>query len=135
MKRIIAVVCMISMLGILSACSVQKLSTEKLHDLDFTVVKEEDIPKELGKMISDHKEQVFKLTYADQGLLYIAEGYGKQPTSGYSIEVKDCFESKNAVYFHTNLIGPSKTEMIVEQPTYPYIVIKMNLVDKNVVFQ
>ena len=37
-----------------------------------------------------------KLTFADQGMLYIVEGYGEQATSGYSIEVADCFETENA---------------------------------------
>lgn len=135
MKRVILMICVFCIMSFLPACSVRKLKTEKLHDLDFTVVREEEIPEELEEMIETHKEQVFKLTYADQGMLYIAEGYGKQLTSGYSIEVKECFESQNAIYFHTNLIGPAKGEKIVKTPTYPYIIIKMEMVDKNVVFQ
>ena len=135
MRRIIAVICLICMTGMSTACSAKKLNTEKLHDLEFTVVKEEDVPEELMKIIEERKETVFKLTLADQGMLYIAEGYGKQETSGYSIEVKDCFESENAIYFRTNLIGPSKEEKIAEQETYPYIVIKLEYIDKNVVFQ
>ena len=86
-------------------------------------------------MIKEKETTPLKLTYADQGVLYIAEGYGEQPTSGYSIEVKECFETKNAIYLHTNLIGPTKEERIVEKATYPYIVIKMEFIDKNVVFQ
>ena len=51
------------------------------------------------------------------------------------LEVKECFETENAIYVHTNLIGPSKEEKIVEIETDPYIVIKMEFIDKNVVFQ
>ena len=75
------------------------------------------------------------MTYADNGSLYIAVGYGEQPTSGYSIEVKELYESKNAIYIHTNLIGPTNDERIVERKTYPYIVVKLEYLDKNVVFQ
>lgn len=133
MKRIFIAVLVLGMLSILAACSVQKISTDKLQDLEFTVVTEE-IPEELNEMIQEQKEDVFKLTYADQGKLYIAEGYGKQSTSGYSIEVKECFESSNAIYFHTNLIGPSKEETIVDEETYPYIVVQMEDIEKHVVF-
>lgn len=135
MKRICAAILSICILLTFSACSVEKIGTEKIRDIDFTVIKEEDIPEELKTKINDNEKQVFKLTYADRGALYIAEGYGEQPTSGYSIEVKDCFETKNAIYVHTNLIGPSNEEKIVEAKTYPYIVIKMEFMDKNVVFQ
>lgn len=135
MKRKIFLLLSLCILVSLCACSVQKNSTEKIRDIEFTVTEEENIPEELMTMISENEKEPFKLTYADKGALYIAEGYGKQPTSGYSIEVKDCFESANAIYIRTHLIGPSKDEKIVEAETYPYIVIKMEFVDKNVVFQ
>lgn len=135
MKKLCVAILSICILLTLSACAAEKIGTEKIRDIDFTVIKEEDIPEELQTMIKETEKQVFKLTYADQGALYIAEGYGEQPTSGYSIQVKDCFETKNAIYVHTNLMGPSKEEKIVETKTYPYIVIKMEFMDKNVVFQ
>ena len=86
-------------------------------------------------MMKEKDGNPFKLTYADQGALYIAQGYGEQPTSGYSVVVKECFETENAIYLHTNLMGPTKDELIVDAKTYPYIVIKMEFIDKNVVFQ
>lgn len=118
-----------------TGCSVEQLSTEKLRDIDFTVVDEDDIPDELEEMIDEKEEQPFKLTYADNGELYIAVGYGEQPTTGYSVQVTELYESKNAIYIHTNLIGPSKDEKILERKTHPYIVVKMEYVDKNVVFE
>jgi len=133
MKRIIVVVCILAVAGSLMACSVQKISTDKIRDLEFSVVTEE-IPDELREMIASQKGKAFKLTYADQGMLYITEGYGKQSTSGYSIEVTECYESSNAVYFHSNLIGPSKEERIVEKETYPYVVIQIEFTEKHVVF-
>ena len=118
-----------------AGCSVETLSTEKLRDIDFTVVDEDDIPEALEEMIDEREEKPFKLTYADNGNFYIAVGYGTQPTTGYSIQVKELYESENAIYVHTNLIGPAKDEKIVERETEPYIVIKMENIDKNVVFQ
>ena len=135
MRRFAALFCIVFIVFTSVSCSVEKLKTEKLKDLDFTVVKEEDIPEELQEVIAAHKEQVMKLTYADQGFLYIVEGYGRQETSGYSIEVKECFETENAIYFQTNLIGPSPDEKIVERESFPYIVVKLQYLDKNIVFQ
>ena len=135
MKRVAILLCILGSMCMISACSIQKTSTEKLRDLEFTVVKEEDIPEELMQMIEEKKMETMKLSFADQGMMYIVEGYGTQPTSGYSIEVKACFESKNAIYFQSNLIGPSESEKTVEEETYPYIVIKMEYIDKRVVFQ
>ena len=135
MKKVAILLCILASVFVFSACSIQKTSTEKLRDLEFTVVKEEDIPEELMKMIEEKKSQTMKMSFADQGMMYIVEGYGTLPTSGYSIEVKECFETKNAIYFRSNLIGPSQSEKTVKEETYPYIVIKMEYIDKSVVFQ
>lgn len=135
MKKIVSTILLLCILVSMCGCSAEKLSTDKIRDIDFTVTEEESIPEELKAMIAEKEKEVFKLTYADQGALYIAKGYGEQPTSGYSIKVKDCYETKNAIYVHTNLIGPAKDEKIVDAKTYPYIVIKMEFIDKNVVFK
>lgn len=135
MKKFILAVIVTSILCLSSGCSAEKMSTEKLRDIEFTVLDEEQIPKELEEMMLETSEAPFKYTYADQGTLYIAIGYGPQATSGYSIEVKELYETKNAIYIHTNLIGPTKDEKIVETTTYPYIVVKLEYVDKNVVFK
>ncbi len=135
MKNLLLILLNIILIFSLAGCSVEKVSTEKTRDIDFTVLEEENIPEELEKMIEEKRTQVFQMTYADKGALYIAKGYGEQSTSGYSIKVIECYETKNAVYIHTNLIGPAKEEKIVESKTYPYIVIKLEFVDKNVVFE
>ncbi len=135
MKKVFRTILLVLTLCSFCGCSAEKLSTDKLRDIDFTVVEKENIPEELEAMIAEKETQVFKLTYADQGALYVAEGYGEQSTSGYSIEVKDCYETENAVYVRTNLMGPAKDEQIVETETYPYIVIKMEFIDKNIVFE
>lgn len=139
MKKKILTILTLSLSAILvvlvTACSVQTISTEKLRDIDFTVVDEDDIPEPLEEMIDEREDKPFKLTYADNGVLYIAVGYGEQPTTGYSIQVKELYESENAIYIHTNLIGPAKDEKIIEKETDPYIVIKTEFIDKNVVFQ
>ncbi len=119
---------------ILCACSVKKEDKEKLRDVEFTVVDSYDVPEELQKKIDDKKEKTFEISYADNGYLYIAQGYGSQETSGYSVEVKECYEAKNAIYLKTNLLGPPKDEEIIKGKTYPYVIVKVEYSDKNVIF-
>ena len=85
-------------------------------------------------MIEEKKKEPMKVTYADQGYLYAAVGYGKQETSGYSITVDECYETDNAICIHTSLLGPKKDEKVSEKASYPYLVIKTEAIDKVVEF-
>ena len=77
-----------------NGCSMQQEKPKKIRDLEFTVVAENNLPEELQNMIEEKKEQPFKITYTDNGWLYVAEGYGAQNVGGYSIQVKDFFEGE-----------------------------------------
>ncbi|MDU7709637.1 MAG: protease complex subunit PrcB family protein [Clostridium sp.] len=118
----------------LTGCISRPQKTEKLRDLDFTVMDKEKVPNELKTAILENRDLPFKLTYADQGYLYIAEGYGPQPKCGYSVEVTGLYETENAIYIHTNLLGPEKGEKTEEVTTYPYVVVKLEYIEKNVIF-
>ena len=132
-----AKICIIFVLGILllTGCTMEKTSEKKIKDIEFTVMDTDDIPDELKTMIEEGKEKPFKLTYGDKGFLYIAEGYGEQASSGYSVEVAEVYESENAIYMKTNLLGPLKGEKVIEKATYPYVVIKIEYNEKHVVFK
>ena len=118
-----------------SGCKVEEGDTKKISDLSFIVVKDEEIPERLRELIQESREKPFKLTYSDDNYLYLVMGYGEQATSGYSVQVKECYLTSNAIVFKTNLLGPSKTENIVETKTYPYIVVKTEYREEMVVFQ
>ena len=112
--------------------AVEKLKTEKLRDIDFTVVPEEHVPDELQSIIEDKKQEPFLVSYGDKENLYIAVGYGKQATGGYSIQVEELYETPNAIWIDTEFIGPSKTEDVSQRVSYPYIVVQMEYTDKQV---
>jgi len=132
MKKILVLMpCVFFLFG----CSVQKDDMEKLRDIEFTVIDEEKLPVELKEYIDEVKKEPFEITYGDEGYLYIAKGYGTKETSGYSIEVKECFETTNIICVRTNLLGPPKDEEIHEEETFPYIVLKIEYSDKSVVFE
>ena len=105
----------------LTGCVSRPQKTEKLRDLEFTVMSKEDVPEEFQEQILQHQDLPFRLTYTDQGRLYIAEGYGAQLKTGYSVEVEGLYETSNAIYFHTNLLGPEKGEETKEVTTFPYV--------------
>ena len=107
---------------------------KKVKDLDFTVVTQEEIPKELFDVIEKKKEGEFNLTYKDGDFLYIATGRGEQESGGYSMSVAELYLSENAVCVDVDLIGPSKDENASKAKSYPYIVIKIENAELPVIF-
>ena len=95
----------------------------------------EDVPQEMKQMIEEEKAEPFRLTYTDQGSLYIAEGYVAQLTTGYSVEVTGLYETEDEIRIHTSLLGPEKGEEIKEITTFPYVVVQLGAIDKNVIFE
>lgn len=134
MKRIIRCLAGFFLLLMLTGCVSRTQKAEKLRDLEFTVIEKTDIPEEFKEVIEDSQSAPFRLTYSDQGALYIAEGYGTQPKTGYSVEVTELYETEEAIYIHTNLLGPEKGEDTQEIPTFPYVAVKVEYVEKPVVF-
>ena len=118
----------------LSACSVDTIKDGKIKDLEYTVVAADEVPEELMAQIEEEKKEPMKITFSDKGYLYIVHSYGIQETSGYSIEVKELYETENAICIETELLGPKKTEEIIETETYPFVVVKIEENEKYVVF-
>lgn len=132
-KLLGVLVVVVSCLGV-AGCSVEKVGVEKVRDVEFTVVDREDVPEEFLEEIEGAKEEEMKLSYGDDGYLYVARGYGGRDTTGYSVEATECYETKDSVRVKTRLLGPGKEEKILNKATYPYVVIKMEYVDKPVVY-
>ena len=121
-------------LMLLSVCG-RKVFEEKVKDLEFTVTKEEELPEALRQQIEEKKEGDFRFTYSDNEYLYVARGYGIQETGGYSISVEDCYLSDTAICVKTRLQGPKNGEEVTKAPSYPFIVLKLELREEEVLFQ
>ena len=134
MKKICLLVIVSIMAAMLSACGGETEKEEDRNNLEFTVVSEDRLPDELKEILDQKKESAFKLTYADEGYLYICVGYGKQESGGYSVTVNELYETDNAIYVNTNLLGPKAGSSPGSSPSYPYIVLKIEFRDKTVVF-
>lgn len=96
-----------------------------VEKIDFTVLRQSEIPEELAANIESRKEDPFKIAYTDQGYTYIAIGYGSQPTGGYSIRVEECYITETNLCVKTKFLGPETNRDLVQTITYPYIVIKV----------
>ena len=117
----------------LCACSLRFDDEEKLRDVSYAIVEDGEIPQELQERMEEEKQEAFRLTYADEGWLYLARGYGRR-RRGLPVEVTACYESTNAVCLRTRLLGPSRTEEIPEGAAWPRVVVRMEYCDKNVLF-
>ncbi len=124
---------LLSMLFMLSGCEMLNMEKVKLRDLEFVILSEDVLPAELKTIIEERKAEPFKLTYADADALYICVGYGKQESGGFSITVDELYLTDSAIYVETTLLGPDGGKSTTKAPSYPYIVIKTEALEQNVI--
>jgi hypothetical protein len=132
MKKVRGLLVVLVVAGLLCGCQMLDTKEVKLRDLDFVILSEEVLPKELKEIVEERKTEPFKLTYSDADALYICIGYGEQKTGGYSITVDELYLTDNAIYVETTLLGPGDKGSN-KAPSYPYIVIKTEALEENVV--
>ncbi|QUH29053.1 protease complex subunit PrcB family protein [Vallitalea guaymasensis] len=126
MKKIIFILCLLIVFAF-TACgnkAEEQEDEDKIRDLEFTVVEDKDVPDVIKQKIEESKMEPFKFSFSDGQYLYIVVGYGEQPTGGYSIQVKEVYESKDYVVILTELLGPSKDDTVTMSLSYPYVVVK-----------
>lgn len=123
----------LTVLFTLTGCQMLSNEKVKLRDLDFTVQSNETTPAEVLEMINERKEEPFKFTFTDDENLYICIGYGKQERGGYSITVDALYLTEDAIYVETTLLGPEDGANSQKVESFPYIVIKTEALEQNVV--
>ncbi len=136
MKRKRVIVLLLVLLAVFfSGCMTKKEKPEKIKDVEYTVQEEGELPEELLVKMKEKQKDAFQMTYETEGYLYIAKGYGTQKTSGYSVRVLELYEAAEGIVFATELLGPAKNEPVLQVETYPYLVIKIQSRDLDVLFQ
>lgn len=126
---------LIAIFPILLTTGCEKKEEKKTSSIDFTVVTDGDIPKDLKKLIKERRKNPFELSYSDGSYLYVVKGYGRQETSDYNITVNDFYISDDALVFDTELSGPEKDKNVSGKPSYPYIVVKTKYMENSIIFQ
>lgn len=135
-KKTVQVIMAVMITLALMGCEAQETASDKLRDLEFTVVGEGEQPDALKDIIAEKAENAFQISYTIGEELYIAIGYGEQPSGGYSITVNEFYETPDSLFIDTTLLGPGSAENTTNTPTTPYIVIKTeNIADKPIQFK
>ncbi len=102
---------------------------KKVRDLEYTILSEERIPKELTSLLTERQEEAFEMTYSDKEYLYICIGYGRQEYSGHSIVVNELLLGENGILIDTSLIGPEAGKEKINTVQFPVIVLKTELIE------
>ena len=130
----LCVIACMTLIG-LAGCQKKGSGDEARNEVEFTVVAPGEIPSELSTEIEKNKQGEIRMAYIDGGNMYLIRGYGEQKTGGYSISVVECTEDEETVYLDTRLLGPANEEQISKEPSYPYIVLKIEAREKEVKIQ
>lgn len=129
-------ICLLLCLINLSGCGISNVNSDKVRELEFTVVSQEEIPETLADVIDEKKENTFQISFILDEDLYLAVGYGQQQTGGYSICVNELYETEASIVIDTTLIGPGTADKVTQGQSYPYIVVKTEAIkDKAIQFQ
>lgn len=133
-KKGIVVVLIMCILTLATACEKKEETAERGKDWDYTVVAVRDCPDDFLNALEEKKVNPFQMTYLDGEYLYIALGYGEQATGGFSIAVRGLYEMGDKLCFEAELLGPGKDEVVKEKASYPFIIIKTEKTEKEVLF-
>lgn len=133
MKRSVFLLIAVITAFLLSGCRFVRIEEEERKPVAYTVVEKSDIPEELSRIMEEKKEKEFQLSYETGEDLYLAKGYGRQMSGGYSIQVEELGESGNGLFFVTRLLGPEDLKE-AGVPSYSCIVIKTSRQKKPVTF-
>ena len=118
----------------LGGCRFIKIEEEPRKPLEYSIVKQENLPAELTALIEEKKGKEFQMTYQEEDMLYLLQGYGIQSSGGYSIRVEKVSENDTELHVKTKLIGPEGKSGETEGISCPYLVIKVENRHKKVVF-
>lgn len=99
----------------------------------YVVCRRSVIPVQLGKLIDEQKNEAFHFIYTTGDFTYYVIGYGKQSGRGYKIKVREFSADQTHIYIDTILTGVTK-EHQTHGKSYPYIVLKSQFYEKDVIF-
>ncbi|MBQ9982964.1 MAG: protease complex subunit PrcB family protein [Lachnospiraceae bacterium] len=133
--RIILLVMIFVIAFFLTGCKVEETKEEKVKDLDYTICDESKLPDALVELIQEKRKEPFKLTYRTKDYLYIVVGYGAQDRTDLSILLKELYLTENAIFVETQLESTQGEKLEEDKMSYPWIAIKCQLYDLQVIFK
>lgn len=132
---VLRVIVYVVILLVLSSCKITSVDEEKINDLDYEVVEYHFMSEELRQIYDKAVFENKRLTYISGEEEYLIICYGEHPTTGYDIEIKELYETKNTIVADSTLIGPPKNIQVEDKGSYPALVIKIKTSNKTVIIK
>lgn len=133
-RSMVLLLLIVVLAGSIWGCGRMRQKKEKEHGVEYTVLGEDQIPDEIRKVVDVKKQEEFQMTYQEEDMLYLLQGYGIQSSGRYSIRVEKVSENDTELHVKTKLIGPKGKDGGTEGISCPYLVIKVENRHKKVVF-
>lgn len=133
MKRLLCMF-LILVLGLsVIGCSKNDSSSDAdCEPLEFEIMDENDVSQKIKEKMFEKKDEPYFFTYGDKKDMFIAIGYGAMPTGGYSIKIESVELCGDKIIIKSELIAPSKEEVVTTAISYPGIILKIDATDAKV---
>ncbi|MCM1498787.1 MAG: protease complex subunit PrcB family protein [Clostridium sp.] len=125
----------IFLLSVLAGCRIEETDEEKIKDLDYTVCDESKLPDALVDLIQEKRKEPFKLTYRTRDYLYIVVGYGAQDRTDLNVLLTELYLTQNAIFVDTELTAVEDTTLADNLVSYPWIAVKCERYDVQIIFR
>lgn len=94
---------------------------------------EEELPEALKERISGEREEPFLAAYGDGTWLYIAVGYGRQETGGYTVRVESLTETEHTLRIRASLTGPGSDAEAAGAAGAPFAAVRTAYTEKRII--
>lgn len=126
MKKILSLLLIMALsFGIIGCTSSDTTADTDCQPLEYEIMDENDVSQKIKEKMFEKKEEPYFFTYSDGNDMFIAIGYGAMPTGGYSIKIESVEQCGDKIIVKTELIEPSKEEVVSTAISYPGIIIKV----------
>lgn len=100
--------------------------------IKFKVVKEEEIPDKVSEMLPKYLMEERALTCKYRDDIYVVVTRGEKSTLGYLVEIDQITKEKYTkdvfdLVVYARFTDPDPNEIVEQEYSYPYIVVKTNL--------
>lgn len=100
--------------------------------MEYQIIEASEAPLEVQEWLDEKKgEEKYTIINSDVNT-YLVVTMGEKSTGGYDIEVSEIIETEEKIIIKVKYLAPSKDHFTIQAITYPYIIVKMNLITKEI---
>ena len=129
MKKRRWTVAAVAVMLLFTGCSFGTLKEQKTGEIEYEIVKKEEIPEKLKEEIPRHLFEI-PIQAAVNGKVI-----ARETVKAMRKDVLAKCYGGDTVVVRTTLLGPQKKEKTHKKKTYPYIVIKIPYTDKQIIYE